>query len=113
MRRPLRALARGAARGLGIAAAACDPGTRRPTFTPRPEAATTELEMAVPAATQALATALAADSIPVARIAQRDGFVESPWLDAATMRPASSTSKGSEITAPPPSGWRSTGIWIT
>jgi cell division protein FtsN len=68
--------------------AACDPTTRRPTFLPRPEAATTELELAVPAATRALAEALQADSVPLARVAPRDGFIETAWLDAATMKPA-------------------------
>lgn len=71
-----------------ILASACDPGTRRPTFTPRPEAATTELELTVPAATRALAEALQADSVPLARVAPRDGYLETSWLDAVTMRPA-------------------------
>lgn len=81
----------------GLASAACDPGTKRPTFLPRPEASSTELEMPVPAATQALAAALAADSIPLVRIAPRDGFVESPWLDATTMRPASRRALGPSV----------------
>ncbi len=67
---------------------ACDPTTHRPTFTPRPEAATTELELAVPAATHALASALEGDSVPISRVVPRDGYLETPWLDAATMKPA-------------------------
>lgn len=77
--------------------AACDPTTRRPTFLPRPEAATTEMELAVPAATRALAEALAADSVPLARVAPRDGFLETPWLDAATMRPATKRPVGPSV----------------
>lgn len=82
---------------LAVLLAACDPTTRRPTFLPRPEAATTELELAVPAATRALAEALEADSVPLARIVPRDGFVETPWLDAATMKPASRRPLGPSV----------------
>ena len=77
--------------------AACDPTTRRPTFLPRPEAATTELELAVPAATRALAEALEADSVPLARVAPRDGFLETAWLDAATMKPATRRPVGPSV----------------
>jgi cell division protein FtsN len=75
----------------------CDPSTRRPTFLPRPEAATTEMELAVPAATQALATALQSDSVPLSRIAVRDGYVETPWLDGATLQPTSRRPIGSDV----------------
>jgi hypothetical protein len=74
---------------VAVLLSACDPTTHRPTFTPRPEAATTELELAVPAATHALASALEGDSVPLARVVPRDGFLETPWLDAATMKPTS------------------------
>ena len=76
---------------------ACDPTTRRPTFSPRPEAATTELELAVPAATQALASALESDSVPLARVVPRDGFVETPWLDASTLKPTSARPVGPSV----------------
>ena len=82
---------------LAVLLAACDPTTRRPTFLPRPEAATTELELAVPAATRALAEALEADSVPLSRIVPRDGFVETPWLDAATMKPATRQPVGPSV----------------
>ncbi len=75
----------------------CDPGTRRPTFLPRPEAATTEVEQRVPAATTALAVALQSDSIPLRRVTPRDGYLESPWLDAATLRPSSRRAVGPSI----------------
>ncbi len=45
--------------------------------------------MEVPAATDSLARALLAAGIPVARVSARDGYLETPWFDAATGRPAS------------------------
>lgn len=69
--------------------AACSPATRRPAFTPMPEARRGELELDVPAATDSLARALIAAGIPVSRIAARDGYLETPWFDTATGRPAS------------------------
>lgn len=83
--------------GLAVLFAACDPTTRRPTFLPRPEAATTEMELAVPAATRALAEALEADSVPISRVVPRDGFLETPWLDAATMKPATRRPVGPSV----------------
>lgn len=72
--------------GASLAAGtACDPGTRRPTFLPQPQAATTEVELPVPAATHALAAAFVADSVPMPHVVPRDGFVESPWLDSRTL----------------------------
>ena len=68
--------------------AACSPATRRPAFTPMPEARRGELELDVPAATDSLARALIAAGIPVSRIAARDGYLETPWFDTATGRPA-------------------------
>ena len=70
------------------AAAACSPATRRPAFTPMPEARRGELELEVPVATDSLARVLIAAGIPVSRIAARDGYLETPWFDTATGRPA-------------------------
>ena len=69
--------------------AACSPATRRPAFAPMPEARRGELELDVPAATDSLAKVLIAAGIPVSRIASRDGYLETPWFDTATGRPAS------------------------
>lgn len=91
------ALAAPLAAAFAVVVSACDPTTHRPTFTPRPEAATTELELAVPAATHALASALEGDSVPLSRMVPRDGFVETPWLDAATMRPATGRPVGPSV----------------
>ena len=68
--------------------AACSPATRRPAFAPMPEARRGELELDVPAATDSLAKVLVAAGIPVARVAARDGYLETPWFDTATGRPA-------------------------
>ena len=67
---------------------ACSPATRRPAFAPMPEARRGELELEVPAATDSLAKVLIAAGIPVSRIASRDGYLETPWFDTATGRPA-------------------------
>lgn len=73
--------------GFGLAAVACQPSTNRPSFVPRPEAAGQELRLPVREATQRLAEALRADTIPIRRIERRDGYMESPWFDARTGRP--------------------------
>jgi hypothetical protein len=72
----------GAACGL----VACQPNTTRPSFTPVPEAAGTELRLPVPEATRQLAAALKADSIPPRRIRARDGYIETDWFDARNGR---------------------------
>jgi len=70
-----------------LALAACQPGTTRPTLTPLPEAAVTEVRLPVPDATQELAIVLRADSLPARRVELRDGYLETAWLDSATGRP--------------------------
>jgi hypothetical protein len=67
--------------------AACYPTTTRPSLTPLPEAAVAEWELFVPEAMRTLALALDADSIPVSRTEPDDGWLETPWFDAATLRP--------------------------
>lgn len=68
--------------------AACQPNTARPPFTPLPEAAVTEVRLSVRDATRRLAEALRADSLPVRKVALRDGYIETPWFNATTRRPA-------------------------
>ena len=65
--------------------AACRATTARPSFTPFPAATSAEVELDIPAATRALAEALASDSIALAAIKENDGFIDSGWLDAATL----------------------------
>lgn len=66
---------------------ACQPNTTRPSFTPLPEAAVTEIRLPVRDATRRLAEALRADSVPIRRVAIRDGYIETPWFNATTRRP--------------------------
>jgi hypothetical protein len=66
---------------------ACQPNTTRPSFLPVPEAAGTEVRLAVPQATQHLAEALKADSIPVRKVQVRDGYLETGWFATASRRP--------------------------
>jgi len=72
--------------GFTVGALACQPATTRPSFTPLPEAAGSELRLRVREATRRLAEALRADTIPIRRIELRDGYLESPWFDARNGR---------------------------
>jgi hypothetical protein len=67
---------------LGVVA--CQPNTSRPSFTPLPEAAGTEVRLTVPEATRHLAEALRADSIPAMRLSLKDTWLETGWFDPAT-----------------------------
>ncbi|MES2123600.1 MAG: hypothetical protein V4503_02815 [Gemmatimonadota bacterium] len=67
--------------------AACYPTTTRPATLPLPSASVSEWELSVREATQELALALDADSIPVRRTEPGDGWLETGWFDAATLRP--------------------------
>ena len=80
-----------------LALAACQASTSRPYFNPLPEAAHAEVELLVPEATRTLAEALRADSIPVVRVEQRDGFLDSRWFDAKTLQPAHGRPLGSGV----------------
>jgi hypothetical protein len=72
---------------VGATAAACQPNTSRPGFTPLPEAAGTEVRLPVKEATRYLADALRADSIPIRRVMLRDGYLESNWFYSKSKRP--------------------------
>ncbi|MGE5231022.1 MAG: hypothetical protein ACM3NS_04725 [Deltaproteobacteria bacterium] len=78
-------------------AAACLLSTSRPTFGPLLGAETAEVHLAPAAATQRLGEALLADSIPVTDMAPRDGYVQTPWFDAATGRPTRRSALGPEV----------------
>lgn len=71
---------------VGVTAAACQPNTSRPGFTPLPEAAGTEVRLPVKDATRYLADALRADSIPIRRVMIRDGYLESNWFYSKSKR---------------------------
>lgn len=67
--------------------AGCQPTTMRPVFVPFPEAASTEIRLTADDAVRRLADALRADSIPVASIERRDGYLDSGWFASATGTP--------------------------
>jgi hypothetical protein len=71
---------------LAAAVAGCHPNTTRPSVVPLPEAALTEIRLLPQEATSRLAEAMVADSIPLARVHARDGYIESRWIDSATGR---------------------------
>jgi len=58
----------------------CQTTSTRPGFGPLPGSATAEVELFQGRATQILAEALRADSIPVARVVEIDGVIESDWF---------------------------------
>jgi hypothetical protein len=89
--------ARALAAVLGGLLAACRPDTTRPSFTPLPEAASTEIRLGAQEATKQLAEALLADSLPPARVRLRDAYLETAWLDSATGRPTSRRPIGTDV----------------
>jgi hypothetical protein len=69
------------------AAAACQPNTTRPSFTPLPESAGTEVRLSAREATRHLAEALRASAVPVRKVMLRDGYLETGWFDSKSGRP--------------------------
>jgi len=82
---------------LVVAVMACHPATTRPAFLPLPSASVVEWKLSVREATQELALALDADSIPVQRTELSDGWLETGWFDAATMQPTTQRPLGDGI----------------
>lgn len=82
---------------LPVLLAGCNPATTRPDLTPLPRSAQAEIDLAVPDATRALSDALRADSIPLRVVEPRDGWLESPWFDAASGRPVAGRPLGPDV----------------
>ena len=76
---------------------AYNPNTTRPRVVPFPEDASIEVHAKLPAATERLIRALAVDSIPIAVQSTRDGWVETPWLNAGTLRPTDARPIGADV----------------
>jgi hypothetical protein len=76
---------------------ACKPDSTRPAITPYPEAAGVEIRLRPQEATRRLAEALQADSLPPSQVRQRDGYLETRWLDSATGRPTSRRPLGTDV----------------
>ena len=83
--------------GLMILAAGCLLNTSRPGFDPLLGVAKAEVRLTPMAATQRLAEVLRQDSIPVTRVEPRDGYVQTPWFDAASGQPTSRSPLGSDV----------------
>jgi len=76
---------------------ACRATTQRPAFVPLPAAAVAEVELDIPSATRALAEGLATDSIVLTTIHEADGYIDSGWLDAATLERTGRKPPGPEV----------------
>jgi hypothetical protein len=83
--------------GLAALAAACLLSTSRPGFEPFPGARTAEVRLAPATATQRLGETLRADSIPVTRVDPRDGYIQTPWFEAATGHPTRQGPLGPDV----------------
>jgi hypothetical protein len=76
---------------------ACAATTTRPYYPPVPTAAVAEIELGIPEATRALAEGLARDSIALAIIQEKDGFIDSGWLDARTLEHTAARPLGADV----------------
>lgn len=83
--------------GFALLLLGCYPATTRPDVVPVPGAVRVELELLVPQATRALAVALDEDSIPVRRTEPDDGWLESDWMDFATLQATRRRPLGPEV----------------
>lgn len=77
--------------------AACRATTSRPSYLPLPTAAVAEVELGIPEATRALAEELARDSVALSVIKERDGYLDSGWLDAGTLEHTGARPLGNEV----------------
>lgn len=77
--------------------AGCKATTTRPYFPPVTGAPTTEIELNVKEATQALADVLKGDSLPVTHVTPRDGMIETAWFEAGTRQPTHARRLGDRV----------------
>lgn len=82
---------------VGFAVAGCQTATTRPYYPPVIGAPTTEIELTVKDATEALADVLKGDSIPLARVVPRDGMIESAWFDVGSKKATHARRIGSDV----------------
>ena len=76
--------------------AGCNPYTTRPHFTAFPITPEVVLELPVASATRTVAEALRADSIPVARVEPRDGWLATGWFRPADGAPVAGEPLGED-----------------
>lgn len=76
--------------------AGCNPYTTRPHFTAFPTTPEVVLELPVASATRTVAEALTADTIPVARVEPRDGWLATGWFRPADGAPVAGEPLGED-----------------
>ena len=76
---------------------ACRATTSRPSFLPLPTSPSAEVELEIPQATRALAERLAKDSVSLVLVKEADGFIDSGWLDAATLERTGKRPLGTDV----------------
>lgn len=81
----------------GLLLVACSPATTRPFYPPVTGAAQVEIELEQRTATAELAEVLRTDSLPVTRVEQRDGYLETAWFDTTTRRPTNDRTLGQAV----------------
>lgn len=75
----------------------CQATTTRPPFGPITGSPSVVVRLSIARATTLLSEALKTDSIPVARVETRDGFLESPWFDSASAQPTGRRPLGTDV----------------
>lgn len=93
----MRSLLRGLFSGIVVWGAACQASTTRPPFGPKPFSATAEVRLDVSGALRLLAASLRQDSIPIGRIEEFDGYLETPWFRVSDHQPTTALPVGPEI----------------
>ena len=87
-------------RWLGVLAvailSACQASTTRPGFVPMPEEQSYEVRLTVPEATRLLAAAIA-DSFPLKRVEERDGYLETEWFSVPGFTPVKGRALNSAV----------------
>lgn len=77
--------------------AGCRANTTRPSFTPIPTAMEAEVRLAIATGTQLLTEALREDSLPIARVEEFDGYVETPWFSVPGFEPTIGRPAGLDV----------------
>ena len=87
-----------------LLATGCRATTKRPSFVPMPEAEHAEIgfgflikDTSVARITDSVVAYLEADSIPVSRVYRVDGYLETPWFDAKSLRPTTARPLGQDV----------------
>ncbi len=77
--------------------AGCRANTTRPSFTPVPSAMEAEVRLGIATGTQLLTEALREDSLPVSRVEEFDGYIETPWFSLPGFEPVTGRPAGLDV----------------